>query len=104
MRSPKEDRRRSLRGSDFESNAAGYEDVVVRTYLLTRRFVFKCHRESSGYACYLCTQHRDRDTICRSEEGLVSHVTSKHSIREYLQEEDIKELDRALPDRALPYR
>ncbi|KAK4139239.1 uncharacterized protein C8A04DRAFT_33289 [Dichotomopilus funicola] len=102
VRSPREDRRRSLRGPNLESHGGGYEDVMVRTYLLTRRFVFKCHRESSGYACYLCVQHRDRDTVCRSEEGLVSHVTSKHSIREYLEEEDIKELGRALP--SLPYR
>lgn len=91
--STREDRRYS-RGSD-----AGSEAIVVRTYVLTRRFVFKCHREGSGYACYLCFRHRDRDTLCRSEEGLVSHVTSKHNISEYESDRDIKELNRSLPYR-----
>jgi len=91
--SRREDRRCS-RGSDD-----GSETVVVRTYVLTRRFVFKCHREGSGYACYLCFRHRDRDTVCRSEEGLVSHVTSKHNISEYESDRDIRELNRSLPHR-----
>lgn len=77
----------------------GAETIVVRSYLLTRRFVFKCHREGSGYACYLCYSQRDRDTLCRSEEGLVSHITSKHSAAEYESDRDIKELDRTLPYR-----
>lgn len=75
------------------------ETVMVRTFLLTRRFVFKCHRERSGYACYLCLLHRDWDTLCASEEGLVSHVTSKHSIAEYEGDPDIRELSRTLPFR-----
>jgi len=86
--------RRYSRGSDD-----GSELIVVRTYLLTPRFIFKCHREDAGYACYLCYRHRDRDTLCRSEEGLVSHVTSKHSIAEYEDDRDIKELNRTLPYR-----
>jgi hypothetical protein len=91
--SSREERRWS-RGSDD-----GTETTVVRTYLLTRRFIFKCHREGSEYACYLCFRHRDRDTLCRSEEGLVSHVTSKHSTAEYGDDRDIRELSRALPYR-----
>lgn len=87
-----EDRRYS-RGSD-----AGSESVVVRTFLLSRRFVFKCHREGEGYACYLCFCNRDRDTLCRSEEGLVEHVTSKHRISEYEGDGDIREMGQ------LPYR
>ncbi|KAK4121034.1 hypothetical protein N657DRAFT_134009 [Parathielavia appendiculata] len=82
------------RESDDES-----EVIVVRTYLLTRRFLFKCHREGSEYACYLCFRNRDRDTVCRSEEGLVSHVTSKHSTAEYEADRDIRDLSRALPYR-----
>lgn len=71
------------------------EDIVVRSFLLTRRFVFKCHREDSGYACYLCFCCGDRDTLCRSEESLVSHVASKHSISQYAGDEDIRELGQA---------
>ncbi|KAK4149502.1 hypothetical protein C8A00DRAFT_37895 [Chaetomidium leptoderma] len=84
----------SARGSD-----AGSESIVVRPYLLTRRFILKCHREGSGYACYLCFRYRDRDTLCRSEEDLVSHVTTKHSIGEYEGDRDIRDLNRTLPYR-----
>jgi hypothetical protein len=86
--------RRYSRGPDD-----GSETIVVRTYLLTKRFVFKCHREDDGYACYLCFRHRDRDTLWRSEESLVSHVTSKHSIAEYEGDRDIREINRTLPYR-----
>lgn len=83
------------RGSDVGSEVG----IVVRTYLLTRRFIFKCHREDSGYACYLCYCYRDRDTLCKSEEGLVNHVTNRHSAGEYERERDIRELGRSLPFR-----
>ena len=83
----------------FRGPVVGPEAVKVRTYLLTKRFIFKCHREGSGYACFLCFRHRDRDTLCKSEEGLVSHVTSRHSISEYDGDRDIKELDRIPPHR-----
>jgi hypothetical protein len=86
--------RRYSRGPDD-----GSETIVVRRYLLTKRFVFKCHREDAGYTCYLCFRHRDRDTLCRSEEGLVSHVTSNHGIAEYEDDRDIEEMDRTLPYR-----
>lgn len=77
------------------TNSLPDSEIVVLTYLLTRRFIFKCHREDSGYACYLCCLYNDRDTLCRSEEGLVNHVTSKHSVREYSGDRDIKELGRS---------
>jgi hypothetical protein len=76
-------------------NSGPDSEIVVLTYLLTRRFIFKCHREDSGYACYLCYCYNDRDTLCRSEEGLVSHVTNKHSVREYVGDRDIRELGRS---------
>ncbi|KAK4104335.1 hypothetical protein N658DRAFT_250769 [Parathielavia hyrcaniae] len=85
--------------------------VVVRTYLLTRRFLFKCHRPMVGggteYACYLCLRHRDRDTICRTEEGLVSHVTKRHGVAEYEADRDIREVGgggSGSGRRALPFR
>ncbi|KAL2019008.1 hypothetical protein VTK56DRAFT_10173 [Thermocarpiscus australiensis] len=84
---------------DARDSDDGAETIVIRTYLLTRRFIFKCHREGSGYACYLCFCHRDRDTLFRSEESLVSHITNKHSTGEYGVDRDIKELNRALPYR-----
>jgi hypothetical protein len=90
----------AVRGRGYSrASDDGSEAIVIRTYLLTRRFIFKCHRESSGYACYLCFRHRDRDTLCRSEEGLVSHVTSKHSISEYEGDRDIRDLNQTLPYR-----
>lgn len=93
--STRDDRRYST-GRESDN---GSEVIVVRTYLLTPRFIFKCHREEPGYACYLCYRHRESDTLCKTEEGLVSHVTSKHSIAEYESERDIKELNRTLPYR-----
>ncbi|KAK3373204.1 hypothetical protein B0T24DRAFT_666507 [Lasiosphaeria ovina] len=73
------------------------EDVVVtRTFVLTDRFLAKCHRAGAGYACYLCFRHRERDTLCKGDEGLVSHVSNQHSISEYEGDPDIKEAPRAL--------
>jgi len=87
----RDDRRFSGDGDDAS------EAIVVRQYLLSRRFILKCHRRGSGYACYLCFRYRDRDTLCNSEESLVSHVTSKHSVREYAGDPDIREQNRTLP-------
>ncbi|KAK0609501.1 hypothetical protein B0T17DRAFT_512602 [Bombardia bombarda] len=65
-----------------------------RTYLLTTRFLVKCHREGAGYACYLCFKHRERDTLCKGVESLVGHVSDKHSIREYESDPDIRDVTR----------
>lgn len=75
----------------------GSEAITARSYLLTRRFIFKCHRDGSGYACFLCFCNRDRDTLCKLEEGLVGHITSRHTAREYEKDRDIRELSRPLP-------
>ncbi|KAK4463029.1 hypothetical protein QBC42DRAFT_296314 [Cladorrhinum samala] len=86
------------RGGDDDED--GDSQVVTRSFILTPRFVAKCHREGpNGYACYLCNRNRDRDTICRSEEALVNHVASKHGVSEYVHERDIKEMAKTLPYR-----
>jgi len=72
-----------------------YDDEVIeeRTYLISNRFVVKCHREKAGFACILCYRHRDRDTLCETANGLVKHVWSKHDVAEYESEEpDIREV------------
>ncbi|KAK3402692.1 hypothetical protein B0T20DRAFT_398909 [Sordaria brevicollis] len=68
------------------------EEVEYRSFLLTTRFFVKCHREGGGYACYLCSRHRERDTVCKKEESLVDHVGSKHSVGEYEGDGDIREV------------
>ncbi|KAK4172983.1 hypothetical protein QBC36DRAFT_64803 [Triangularia setosa] len=88
--------RSSSRGSRYGDRD---EQVDTRSFILTSRFVAKCHRPDSGYACYLCFCHRDRDTLCRTEEALVSHVAGKHSIAEYKQDRDINEMAHTLPYR-----
>ncbi|KAK4160606.1 hypothetical protein QBC43DRAFT_325272 [Cladorrhinum sp. PSN259] len=74
-----------------------FDQAITRSFVLTPRFMAKCHREAGigageGYACYLCVCNRDRDTLCKSEEGLVNHVASKHGVDEYLGERDIREV------------
>ncbi|KAK4211322.1 hypothetical protein QBC37DRAFT_442189 [Rhypophila decipiens] len=68
-----------------------------RAYLLTPRFVAKCHRPGAergsngkGYACYLCFRNRERDTLLRTVRGLVGHVRDKHDVGEYEDEVDIR--------------
>lgn len=68
------------------------EEIEYRSFLLTTRFFVKCHREGGGYACFLCSKHRERDTVCRKEESLVDHIGSKHSVGEYEGDGDIREV------------
>ncbi|KAH8887128.1 hypothetical protein GQ53DRAFT_693458 [Thozetella sp. PMI_491] len=63
-------------------------------FVLTNRFIIKCHREAAGFACVLCYRHRDKDTLCETMEDLANHVLKKHDIREYDPDPDIKEVDR----------
>jgi hypothetical protein len=69
------------------------EQIEERTYLLSNRFVIKCHRERAGFACVLCARFRDRDTIVASAQGLVRHVWRKHDVSEYEVEPDIREIE-----------
>lgn len=72
----------------------GQEDVEYRSYLLTTRFFVKCHREGGGFACYLCSKYRERDTVCKREESLVDHVGENHSIGEYAEDGDVRDVTR----------
>jgi hypothetical protein len=67
-----------------------FEVSEDRTYRLTNRFLVKCHREGGGFACYLCYQFRDTDTLCKTLEGLVGHVSKRHSAQDYDDELDIR--------------
>lgn len=69
------------------------EQIEERTYLLSNRFVVKCHRERVGFACVLCARFRDRDTIVASAQGLVKHVWRRHDVNEYEAEPDIREIE-----------
>jgi hypothetical protein len=73
------------------------EQIEERTYLLSNRFVIKCHRERVGFACVLCARFRDRDTIVASAQGLVKHVWRRHNVEEYEAEPDIKEIEYVCP-------
>lgn len=84
--------RRSRGPSD---GAEVVEIVQDRTYVLTDRFIVKCHREGTGFACYLCFQHRDRDALCRGVQSLVTHVLEKHDISEYETDPDIRDVTSA---------
>ncbi|KAK4196792.1 hypothetical protein QBC40DRAFT_5443 [Triangularia verruculosa] len=88
--------RSSSRGSRYDDHDG---KVETRSFILTPRFVAKCHRPDSEYACYLCFCHRDQDTLCRTEEALISHVAGKHGISEYKQDRDMKEMALTLPHR-----
>lgn len=67
------------------------EQIERRTYLLSNRFLVKCHRERIGFACVLCARFRDHDTIVMSAEDLVMHVWQRHDVKEYEAEPDIWE-------------
>lgn len=69
------------------------EVVEVRTYQVGPRFLVKCHREGTGFSCYLCRCHRERDTICEDVPTLVRHLVEKHEIGEYLDDGDIREVE-----------
>ena len=74
-------------------STADYDEEVVedRTYLVSNRFIIKCHRPSGGYACVLCAKYREKDTLCESTRGLIRHIQIKHTADEYA-DADIKEV------------
>jgi hypothetical protein len=67
------------------------EVVEARTYMLTNRFIVKCHREGAGFACYLCYKYRKNDTLCKGMETFVGHIIEQHGVGEYERDPDIKE-------------
>jgi hypothetical protein len=86
------------RRSRDTTNAAAAEVVEIvqdRTYLVTDRFIVKCHREGAGFACYLCFRYRDMDAICKNVQSLVTHVLERHGVGEYERDGDIRDVTSA---------
>ncbi|KAK0716247.1 hypothetical protein B0H67DRAFT_610807 [Lasiosphaeris hirsuta] len=67
------------------------EIVEMCTFLVTARFIAKCHREGRGFACWLCWRGRESDTLSHGVSGLVGHVGGKHRVEEWEGEGDIRE-------------
>jgi hypothetical protein len=63
-----------------------------RTFILKPRFVIKCHRDTGGFACYLCSTRRKFDTACEDVTDLIEHVWQEHSASDVLGDQDIYEI------------
>ncbi|KAF1985665.1 hypothetical protein K402DRAFT_334043 [Aulographum hederae CBS 113979] len=70
------------------------EEIVVeeKTWHVTNRFVVKCHRQNGEFACVLCSENRNVDTIWESMKGLVGHVQRVHGWEELRGEVDVREV------------
>jgi len=73
----------------------------VREYSMDSRFVVKCHMRDGRFACVLCNQHRDMDCLCRTVEGLVRHLASKHTLEEFEEEVDLVGAQNVIEERKL---
>lgn len=51
----------------------------------------KSHREGGGYACPLCCEYRDADTVCSEVRALVEHLWKDHTCKELEWDENIGE-------------
>lgn len=60
-------------------------------FLITNRFVVKCHGDGGGFACVLCRRWSDGDTVMRGVEELVDHVWREHGVGEVRGDGDIFE-------------
>ncbi|KAF2755261.1 hypothetical protein EJ05DRAFT_127937 [Pseudovirgaria hyperparasitica] len=83
---------RSSAGKSWEvfkdSDVRGKE----RKFHIDSRFVVKSHREGGGFACVLCSQRREADTVTEDILSLIDHVWVDHTAEEYAKEIDIKEV------------
>lgn len=61
----------------------------TKVYLVGTRFLVKCHRKGGGYACVLCTKHKDADTVCEETRALVDHLWREHDCIELESDENI---------------
>lgn len=68
------------------------EYVEDRRYVVGSRFLFKCHRERTGFACWLCYRFREGDTLCKGVESLVKHLGEMHSVGELEREGDLRDV------------
>jgi hypothetical protein len=64
-----------------------------RIFLVKNRFVIKCHREGTGFACVLCARFKESDTVCREVGALMDHLWREHTSEELEKDDDIFEID-----------
>lgn len=64
---------------------------LLRTFFVGTRFLVKCHRQGGGFACVLCSEYRDADTVCSEVRGLVEHMWREHTCAELEWDDDIGE-------------
>jgi hypothetical protein len=64
-----------------------------RVFLVRNRFVVKCHREGTGFACVLCARFKEADTVCRGIEPLMDHLWHDHTAEDLERDDDISEVD-----------
>ncbi|KAF9698952.1 hypothetical protein EKO04_003099 [Ascochyta lentis] len=62
-----------------------------KRFLIRNRFVIKCHRSNGGFACVLCANCRDADTVCRTIEALMEHLWKEHTSEDMERDSDIIE-------------
>ncbi|KAF4468405.1 hypothetical protein FALBO_4710 [Fusarium albosuccineum] len=70
----------------------GYEREIEEEveYIVTPRFVVKCHTPEGDYACLLCSRYRDGDVICETPDVLVGHIGRAHDVSELDREPDFR--------------
>jgi len=64
-----------------------------RVFLVKNRFVIKCHREGTGFACFLCARFKDSDTTCRTVGALMDHLWRDHEAGDLERDDDILEVN-----------
>lgn len=80
-------------GKAWEIIADGCKGAKRRVFLVKNRFVIKCHREGTGFACVLCARFKESDTVCRDVGLLMDHMWKEHSGEELEKDDDIFEID-----------
>jgi hypothetical protein len=80
-------------GKAWEIIADGCKGTKRRVFLVKNRFVIKCHREGTGFACVLCARFKESDTVCRDIGLLMDHMWKEHTGEELEKDDDIFEID-----------
>jgi hypothetical protein len=80
-------------GKAWEIIADGCKGAKRRVFLVKNRFVIKCHREGTGFACVLCARFKESDTVCRDIGLLMDHMWKEHTGEELEKDDDIFEID-----------
>ncbi|KAF2691929.1 hypothetical protein K458DRAFT_7827 [Lentithecium fluviatile CBS 122367] len=67
------------------------KEICERTFLVNTRFLVKCHRQGGGFACVLCCEYSDADTVCSEVRALIEHLWREHTCAELEWDGDIAE-------------